>query len=344
MIVPVAVWLTLLSVSGALAQDRLSPSARQCLVAAGIMHTDKSGREVDIDFRVALPACRSAQPLSEHAAPILRFAVGRGLMLSGDRRDVEVGLSLIRQAADAGLAQAQYRLGHLYMSGFFKAAQPCSDFNQCRARDRQHTEMGVRYFGLAAPTYPPAASAMGYAYYYGAHGVRRDLSQAAVNLGIAAEAGIPAAMRLLGPMYMEGKGVPQDTVRGIELVALAAQMGDQSSQLLMGDYALRGEGIRANRSLAVAWYSKAKQNGSTIAADKLRQLGVREWTAGEVLAAVTVVGIVLMTLTPDGPEGRARAESALRGTDCQYPWIPYGPFSCLHTHTDEVLPRELARR
>lgn len=107
----------------------------------------------------------------------------------------------------------------------------------------------------------------------------------------------------------------------------------------MGDYALRGDGIQANRSLAIAWYQKAKRNGGTIAADKLRQLGVTEWTTGEIILGATIAGIVLMTLTPDGPEGRARAEKALRGHDCAYPWMVFDAYSCIHMDSRVVVPR-----
>jgi TPR repeat protein len=321
------------------AQERAPPAVQQCLSASGIMHPIRNGRETLPDARIALPACRSLQNLASTSPPVVRFAVGRALMLSGDGRDVQAGLSLIREAANAGLPQAQYRMGDLYDSGFFKRLEPCSDFNECRARDRGHGAAAVRFFALAAPKYAPAASAMGYAYYYGAHGVRRNLPLAAENLAIASAAGITAAMRLLGAMHISGDGVPQDKVRGIELVGLAAQMGDQQSQVMMGDYALRGEGIQPNRDLAVAWYRKATQNGSTIAADKLRQLGVREWTAGQALLAITVAGIVLMTLTPDGPEGRARAEQALRGPDCEFPWERFDAYSCIHWDSQVIVPR-----
>lgn len=317
----------------------LSQAARQCLAAAGVMHDRKDGRLLTIEPRMALPACRAAQAEAAQAVPIVRFAAGQGMMTSTYTQEVQAGLALIESAAAEGLPQAQYRLGVLYEQGLFKQRDRCSEFNECRARDRRHAEEALKYYALAAPKYGHAASALGYAYYYGANGARRDLGKALENLTRAADAGVPAAMRLLGPMYMSGHGAPMDKVRGLELVGLAAQMGDRQAQEMIGDFSLRGDGLRPNRNLAIAWYQKAKSSGSMIAADKLRQLGVVEWTAGQVLLALTVTGIVLMTLTPDGPEGRARAEKVLRGSDCEYPWMVFDAYSCINLNSGVIVAR-----
>lgn len=321
------------------AQPALSPSARQCISAAGVIHQRKDGVATKVDPRAALPPCRAAQREAGEASPILRFAVGRGLMSSTDPQEMQAGATLVERAAETGLPQAEYRLGELYQQGFFKQRDRCAEFNECRARDRRHGLEALKLYARAAPKYGPAASALGYAYYYGANDARRDLGKAFEYLTQAADAGVPAAMRLLGPMYINGQGAPLDKAKGLELVGLAAQMGDRQSQEMMGDYALRGEGIQQNRSLAIAWYQKARSNGSSIAADKLKALGVREWSVGEIALAITVSGIFLMTLTPDGPEGRARAEKILRGPDCEYPWMVFDAHSCIHMNSQVVVSR-----
>lgn len=324
------------SIQLANAQSALSQSAKQCVSAAGVIHHRKDAPAARVDPGNALAQCRSAREEADRAGHVVQFAVGRAFMTSHDTREVQVGLTLVERAAEAGLPQALYRMGALYEEGFFKQRDRCTDFNDCRARDRRHAETAVSYFAKAAPKYGPAASALGYAYYYGAHGIRRNLGTAEKYLSAAADAGIPAAMRLLGPMYMDGHGVPQDKARGLELVGLAAQMNDRQSQELIGDYALAGNGMVANHDLAIAWYRKAARSGSTIAADKLKRLGASEWTTGQALLGITIAGIVLMTLTPDGPEGKARAERALKGPDCVYPWMRFDAYSCIHAYSGVV--------
>ncbi|HEY5797614.1 MAG TPA: tetratricopeptide repeat protein [Bosea sp. (in: a-proteobacteria)] len=211
------------------ARPALSQAVQQCLAAAGVIHDRKDGRPRTIEPRVALPPCRAAQPEAAQAPPVVRFAVGQGMMTSTDPREVQDGVALIERAAAEGLPQAQFRLGALYEQGFFKHRDRCTEFNECRARDRRQAEEALKYYALAAPGYGHAASAMGYAHYYGAYGARRDLAKAFEYLTRAAEAGVPAAMRLLGPMYMSAHGAPMDKVRGLELVGLAAQMGDRQA-------------------------------------------------------------------------------------------------------------------
>lgn len=306
------------------AQPVPSKAALQCLSVAGVMHESRSGLLKTLEPHIVLPPCRAAQTEAREAAPIVQFAAGQGLMTSRNHQEIEVGVTLIERAADAGLPQAH------------KQRDRCTGFNECLARDRRHGELALKYFASAAPKYGHAASALGYAHYYGAYGAGRDLNKAFENLTKAAEAGVPAAMRLLGPMYMNGRGAPLDKVRGLELVGLAAQMGDRQSQELMGDYALQGDGLQPNRALAIAWYQKAKNQGSSIAAEKLQRLGVREWTTGEKLLAVTITGIVLMALTPDGPEGRAKAEKSSKGPTCDYPWMPFDAYSCIHMDSQVI--------
>ncbi|OGT09520.1 MAG: hypothetical protein A3J49_11380 [Gallionellales bacterium RIFCSPHIGHO2_02_FULL_57_16] len=114
-------------------------------------------------------------------------------------------------AAEQGLAEAQYSLGWMYYYGQYFA---------------QDYAMTIKWWHKAAEqNYGDAQYNLGIMYSQGL-GVSQDYVQAAEWLCKAAEQGFPNAQYNLGLMYLRGQGVAQDSEQAHHWISLAAASGD----------------------------------------------------------------------------------------------------------------------
>ncbi len=129
------------------------------------------------------------------------------LLANGDRFEAEAEayrcadevttVRALRQAAEAGDADAQYNLGVLYVNG---EGTP-QDFDEA-----------YRWYHLAAEQgHPMAQAVLGGMYFFG-RGILKDDLEAVRWYRRAAEQGNEVAQGFLGRMYANGEGVPQDLV------------------------------------------------------------------------------------------------------------------------------------
>ncbi|UHM89769.1 lysozyme inhibitor LprI family protein [Rahnella victoriana] len=79
-----------------------------------------------------------------------------------------------------------------------------------------------------------------------------------------------SAIQRLGFLYTYGKGVTQDVSKGLSLTRQAAEANDANAQIDLGyDYA-NGIGVEKDYQQSLAWYEKAKQNGSPLADQNIK--------------------------------------------------------------------------
>lgn len=124
-----------------------------------------------------------------------------------EREDYETAAKLYRTRAEAGDAEAQYRMGMMLRFGWGVDKDIDGAVKQLRgAADRQH---------------PQAQAELGTLYRLG-RGVKEDPVEAARLLRAAAAAGVGMAQLSIGRMYRDGIGVPKDVVEAYAWLTAAA--------------------------------------------------------------------------------------------------------------------------
>ena len=151
-----------------------------------------------------------------------------------------------RKAAEQGHAKAQFNLGFMYSTG-----------KGVLEDDRE----AVKWFRKAAEQgYAPAQNNLGFMYSTG-EGVPQDDKEAAKWYRKAAEQGHAKAQSNLGGKYARGEGVPKDDKEAVKWYRKAAEQGHAPAQNKLGFMYSRGEGVPENNQEAVKWYRKAAEQG-----------------------------------------------------------------------------------
>ncbi|UDJ84277.1 lysozyme inhibitor LprI family protein [Kosakonia oryzae] len=96
-------------------------------------------------------------------------------------------------------------------------------------------------------------------------GTAQQKSEAIHWLESAAAQKNPAAMQRLGFLYTYGKSVTRDVDKGVALTRAAAEANDANAQIDLGYNYANGIGVEKDYQQALAWYEKAKANGSPLA-------------------------------------------------------------------------------
>ncbi len=155
-----------------------------------------------------------------------------------------------RNAAEAGHAWAQFRLGLMYAEGGAVAPD---------------ARVAVFWFRKAAAQEHAAAQyALGVVHAFG-HGVARDEVLAVHWFRVAAEQGYPLAQHDLGLMYYKGMGVEKDDAEAVRWWMKAAEQGNAPAQSKLGAMYIRGTGVPRDHVQAYAWISIAAARGDVAA-------------------------------------------------------------------------------
>ena len=180
------------------------------------------------------------------------------------RQSHKVNLSVLKQLAEQGHADAQFRLGDRYKEG--KGVPRDGD-------------MACQWYAKAVATLKKAAEQgdadaqyrLGTMYKEG-KGVPRNDDMACQWYAKAAaqghEAGLCVLKQLavqgdadvqfcLGDMYKKGKGVPRDGDMARRWLKKAAEQGHADAQYRLGDMYNKGEGMPRDNARAQQWYAKA---------------------------------------------------------------------------------------
>ena len=185
-------------------------------------------------------------------------------------RDNWDSLEFLALAADAGNAEAQYRLGIVYS-------------DESHPRFWRNPREAVNNLGLAADQgHVEAMLRLGLLFQEG-YGDFHDLTRAARNFERAAEQGSAEGMTKLARLYQNGRGVPQDEPRAYELLREAAAAGHPEGQKQLAEFYQRGVGVERDNERAYHWYSLAARNGHPEAQNDLGLMYLRGITVDQDL-------------------------------------------------------------
>jgi hypothetical protein len=160
--------------------------------------------------------------------------------------NAEEAVRRCREAAEHGLAEAQYSLGCAYRDG---------------AGVEQNFEEAVRWYRKAAEqNLAKAQYELGEAYHSG-NGVEQSFEDGAGWYRKAAEQGDAWAQNHLGLAYVDGAGVEQNSEEAAKWIRKAAEQGLTEAQGNLGVAYYRGEGVKRNFAEAAKWFQKAVEQG-----------------------------------------------------------------------------------
>ena len=194
------------------------------------------------------------------------------------------GIELLKMAAKAGDANAQFTLGKMYCDGedVSKSYDEAAKWFQ-KAVAQGHAEaqhyLGVLYqAGRGVPqNYDEAAELF---YKAGAQGlakaqvlldtlIKTSRLLSAECIQKIAQRGHALAQTVLGEMYRDGKRVPQNYTKAFEWYEKAAIQGQVDAQFNIGCMYRDGVGVSKNRSKAIEWFRRAAQQGDSEAQTNL---------------------------------------------------------------------------
>ena len=176
-----------------------------------------------------------------------------------DNKDYTEAYKCFQVAAEAGNAEAQYRLGLCYGNG--------------EGITQDYVE-GIKWYKKAAEQgYASAQNNLGNCYFNG-RGVTKDYAEALKWYRMAAEQGNASAYLNLGACYFLGRGVKQNYTKAFECWQKAAELADVSdiraaAQKHVGMCYEFGRGVEKDKIEALEWYKKAAEQGNEDAKKKV---------------------------------------------------------------------------
>jgi TPR repeat protein/serine/threonine protein kinase len=222
---------------------------------------------------------------------IWKYLAGCGYLAGwGVPENLQMGFSMVREAAEKGLAEAQLTLGICYEDGsgtaqdFVEAAKwyrKAAELGNASAQDalglcysagtgveKDPVEAAKWYRKAAEQGRASAMVNLGLCYGDGT-GVAKDPIQAAKWYRKAAEQGYPHAQNLLGLSYHDESGVLKDPIEAVKWYRKAADQGHATAQANLGFCYEIGAGLAKDPAEAVRWYRKAAEQGEPSAQDRL---------------------------------------------------------------------------
>jgi TPR repeat protein len=209
------------------------------------------------------------------AALALTFALAPWLAAAHEQSlDYEYGLGWHEKAAEAGSAEAEYRLGRFHETGVETAPDPAAArLWYGRAAERGHALAQLRlalllHRGVGGPV---------------------DLAGAVRWYDAAAVRGLPLAQHNLAALLERGEGVEADPVTAARLYDSAARAGIAAAASQLAIMLIEGRGLDEDKVAALAWLILAADGGAPGAArlrDKLSaELGTAARRDAEARAA-----------------------------------------------------------
>jgi len=190
-----------------------------CMTRAASFYIEGKGVEKDVDRGVAI-----LKQAAEAGSPIAHFSIAASV-LSGEKPDLLAGYGHLLAAANGNLVEAQNELGLLYLSGKLGTAD---------------TPAGVAWLTRAAQNGNAAAqNNLAAIYENGITGVPRNLENAGQLYTLAANQGHGPATLALARMLKEGLGAAADPVKAWALASLAAERGEKDADKMVTDIGLK---------------------------------------------------------------------------------------------------------
>ncbi len=185
--------------------------------------------------------------------------------MSNDRSDNNslsprqaAALDALRQAAESGDAESQYRLGMLYGNG--------------EGVELDHG-LAEQWFSRAARQgHEDALLNLAWLYANGA-GVEMDEPRARELYLLAADHGSGKAQYIVATMYRFAQyGAEQDMARALHYYQLAAEQGVAAAQFALGKLLMGGRQVARDDVVALQWLTLAQANGNKRAEEYIRHL------------------------------------------------------------------------
>lgn len=195
-------------------------------------------------YAEALPLLRAAAEAGKAEA---QYYMGVCLLYGrGTETDAAEAVSWYRKAAEQGYADAQNSLGYCYGT----AAGVALNYAEAAKWYRKAAEQGQMY----------AQSNLGM-YYYNGRGVAVDYAEAYQWFQRSADQGYAVAEDWLGICCENGRGTEKDPGKAAEWYKKAAEQGNAWGQDHFGNMYEYGKGVKQDLSEAVKWYEKAAAQG-----------------------------------------------------------------------------------
>ncbi len=179
-----------------------------------------------------------------------------GLLLyhgTGVAEDREAALAHWRTAAEGGVAEAQYRLGHVLAQ---KSETAAEGVDWLVKAVREGSADGVS----------EAACDLGYLFATGAAGEEPDMEKAAHWYAVAADGGLAKAQYVYALMLLEGEGAQADAARGLSYLKLAAGQDHPPAIARLVNYLRNKEDATPqDKEEAEAWAQRLDQLGKRVA-------------------------------------------------------------------------------
>lgn len=153
------------------------------------------------------------------------------------RKDVQAALSHWRRAAQAGIAEGQYRLGRLLV------------------QSEDTRKEGIEWLEKASSTVPQAATTLGNLYYK----YLNEPDAAAGWFEKGAMAGDPMAQHIVAEMLLLGDPLPKDPERGMAMLRMAAGQDYKPAMARLINILRNGKEAAGNEKEAAAWDARLQE-------------------------------------------------------------------------------------
>ena len=184
----------------------------------------------------------------------------------------------LREAAEQGDAEAQYKLGAMYLREPLPKAKNQNSFTALRLAK----EEALKWTRKAADQeHAGAQHNLGHMHRSG-WGVPEDDREAVKWFRKAAAQGYASAQTSLGSMYHLGEGVPENDREAVKWFGKAANQGEILGQYFLGTMYYKGEGVPQDYVQAYAWWNLGAAQGAQPAVEgrnSLRQVMTAEQVA-----------------------------------------------------------------
>lgn len=167
-----------------------------------------------------------------------------------EKKDYENAFRWAEMAAEKGFAEAQDKLGILYVNGLGCNKDEVKAFEWFMKAAKQGHAGAQRNIGVC---------------YDKGTGCTQDYVKAFEWYLKAANQGLAAAQYTIGYCYFHGEGCKQNNAKAFEWNMKAAKQGHAPAQNKVGNCYSKGEGCKQNYTKAFEWYMKAANQGDAYA-------------------------------------------------------------------------------
>ena len=209
--------------------------------------------------------------VSSHAGARQENAAENTISNSESEVAEEDAWTKVKKAAEAGDANAQYKMGDMYNFNIQSTLLSIEKARKKAPTPEDKAEAAKWYQRAAEQGHMYAQYNLGTLFYTG-QGVPQNYVEAAKWYRKSAEQGYVYAQKELGLMYWSGEGVPRNLTECAKWLLKAAEQGNMTAQLNLAALYENGWGVPKNIEEALKWYQKAAEQGNSTAQSAVKRL------------------------------------------------------------------------